>query len=213
MPTTVWSNVAVAVQSALAGAVAITAISKANPGVVSTGTTPTAGDYVLIAAQGMHQVDGRVFRVGTVVPATSFQLEGEDTTGYDTFTTPGTYQVITFGTTVSTVTGLTASGGEYEFDDTTTIHVAQRSQIPTVASALTYSMESIWDPADTAQIALKAASEAKTTRAVRFTFANGKKCLFNGYVGFTGVPTGTAQTKVICPLVFTVDRRVTNYAT
>lgn len=212
MATTVWSSVAVAVQSAIAAGVTITAISKANPGVASTATTPTTGDFVLITAQGMHQVDGRVFRVGTVVPATSFQLEGEDTTNYDTFTS-GQYQIITFGTSVTTVTGLTASGGEFEFADDTTIHVAQRSQIPTVASALTYSMESLWDPADAAQTALKAASLAKTTRAVRLSFSNGKKCVFNGYVGFTGVPTGTAQDKVICPLVFTVARAVTNYST
>lgn len=212
MATTVWSNVAVAVQSAIAAGVTVTAISKASTGVVSTGTTPSQGDFVLINAQGMHQVDGRVFRVGTVVASTSFQLEGEDTTNYDTFTS-GTYQVITFGTSVTSISGLTASGGEFEFADDTTIHVSQRSQIPTVATSLTYSMESLWDPADAAQIALKAASQAKSTRAVRISFSNGKKTVFNGYVGFTGVPTGTAQDKVICPLVFTVQRSITNYAT
>ena len=212
MIVSTWSNVAVSVESALAAGVAITAISKANPGVASTATTPTAGEYVLLTVQGMHQVDGRVFRVGTVVPATSFQLEGENTTDYGTFTS-GTYQTITFGTSVSTITGVTASGGEWEFDDVTTIHETQRSQIPTVASAMTFSMESIWDAADTGLAALEAASKLKDTRAVHIAFSNGQRVLFNGYVGLTMVPVGEAHRKVTTPLVFTVQRRLTRYAT
>ena len=62
-----WSNVGVDVQTALGSAITISAISKASTGVVSyTGTDPTNGDYVLIAANGMTQVNDRIFRVANV---------------------------------------------------------------------------------------------------------------------------------------------------
>lgn len=213
MPTvSIWSNVAVAVQSALGANKTITAITKANPAVVSSSAHGLAnGAYVLLTVQGMHQLNNRVFRVANQAAGT-FELEGEDSLLYDTFTS-GTANEITFGTTVSTITGVQSSGGEFEFADTTTIHDSQRSQVPTVAGALTYSMESIWDAGDAALVLLEKASTAKTTRAVRFTFSNGQKVLFNGYVGCTLMPGGTAQDKVITPLVFTVQAKPKTYST
>jgi hypothetical protein len=45
----VWSNVGIAIQSALAAAKTITAITKANPGVASSTTHGYSnGDYVLL---------------------------------------------------------------------------------------------------------------------------------------------------------------------
>lgn len=208
-----WSNVAIAIQSALAAALTITGITKANPGVVTyTGTDPVNGDYVLLTVQGMHQLDGRVFRVANVNGAgNTFELEGENTTSYDTFTS-GTLQIITFGTTLATATTLSASGGDFEFVDTTTIHQAIRTQIPGVAAPAVYSFENIWDVSDAGLVALKQASDLKATRAVRITFSNGQKVLFNGYIGATLLPVGAAQDKVVTPTVITMYGRPTTYA-
>jgi hypothetical protein len=209
-----WSNVAVAIQSALAAAVTINSISKASTGVVGyTGTDPSNGDYILLTVQGMHQVDGRIFRVANVNGAgNTLELEGENTTNYDTFTS-GTFEVITFGTTLATATSLSASGGDFEFVDTTTIHEAVRTQVPGVAAPAVYSFENIWDVADAGLVALKQASDLKAKRAVRITFANAQKVLFNGYVGATLLPVGSAQDKVITPTVITMHGRPTTYAT
>lgn len=214
MPVSLWSKVAVAVQSALAAAVTINSISKANPGVVGyTGTDPANGDIVLLAAQGMHQVDARLFRVaGVDVTLNTFQLEGENTTDYDTFSS-GSFQVVTFGTTLATATGLNASGGDFEFIDTTTIHDSVRKQIPGVASPAVFNFESIWDVADAGLVALKAASDNKAQRAVRITFANGQKVYFTGYIGATLLPVGSAQDKVTTPIAITMFGRPTTYAT
>ena len=58
-----WSNVGVDVQTSLASALTITAISKASTGVVSyTGTDPTNGDYVLIAQPGCRPLENDVLR-------------------------------------------------------------------------------------------------------------------------------------------------------
>lgn len=215
MGVSIWSNVGVAVQSALAVAVTISNITKANPAVVSyaTGTDPVNGDYVLLTVQGMNQVDGRVFRVANVNGAgNTFELEGVDSTTFGTFAS-GTFQVITFGTTLSTLTGLSSSGGEFNQIDTTTIHDDVAKSIPGLASAIVYNFESIWDPADAGLVALKAASDGKLRRAMRFTFANGQKVVFNGYVGYSGLPGGNAQDKVTTAVQITMESKPTVYAT
>lgn len=209
-----WNSVAVAIQSALATAQTVTAISKANPGVATYSGTDTYanGDYVKVTAVGMAQVNGRVFRVANVnTGAKTFELEGENTTSYDTFTS-GSIEEVTFGTTMSSATGLQASGGDFDFIDVTTIHDNVRKQITGAANPAVYTFESIWDVADTALIALKAASDQQAQRCVRFTFANGQKVVFNGYVGCALLPTGNAQDKVITQLVITMFGTPTYYS-
>lgn len=206
-----WSDVTVAMQSALATAVTITGLTNASPGVVShSGTDPSDGDYVLIAATGMPEVDGRVFRV-TGQAVGSFSLEGEDTTSFGTFTS-GSFQVITFGTTLATVSDLSASGGEFSFVDITTIHDNVAKQQPGLASAASFSMTNIWDAADTALLAMKSASDTKAARAFLFTFANGQIMTFSGYVGATLLPGGSAQDKVTTNTVVTMFGTPTYYA-
>lgn len=212
MAVTKWSNVGVAMQSAAAAAVAITGITQANPAVVATATTPANGDYVRLTVLGMSQVNGRVFRVAGVVANTSFQLDGVDSTNFDAFAS-GSFEVITFGTTFSTITGVTGNGGDFDFIDTTTIHDSIATQIPGLPSALSYSFENIWDVSDAALTAMKTASDNQEQRAFLFTFANGQKMVFNGYVGASLVPGGNAQDKVTTSTTVTAFGAPTYYAT
>jgi hypothetical protein len=209
-----WSGVAVAIQSALGAEQTIDSISKASPGVVTyQGTDPTNGVYVKLVVQGMHQLDGRVFRVANVnAGSNTLELEGENTTDYDTFVS-GTLQVITFGTTMSTARGVTSSGGDFNFIDTSTIHDNIQKQIPGQANALSFTFENLWDPSDAAQTALKAASDVQGERAIRITFATGNKIVFNGFVGATLSPGGTAQDVVTTSIVITAKGRLTVYQT
>jgi len=201
-------------QSALGDQLEITAISKANPGVVTIGSpigSVANGAYVVLSnIQGMTQVDGRVFRVAAAAGNT-FQLEGEDTSLYDTFTS-GVANVATLGTSLATATGLTASGGDFDFIDVTTIHDSTKKQIPGIASAAAYTFENLWDPGDTALAAMKTASDNQAQRVFRFTFSNGKIVVFNGYVGCTMLPVGNAQDKVTTQVVVTMFGRATMYA-
>lgn len=217
MAAKVWSNVQVAIQSALATAVTVGAggITKASPAVATyTGTDPSNGDYLYLSSiLGMYQLDERIVRAANVnAGANTVELEGVDSTLYDTMVS-GNMQVVTFGTTLSLITDVSVSGGDFEFIDTTTIHDITRTQIPGVASPIQFSMTAQWDPASTALLALKAASDAKAIRGVRFTFADGTKFLFPGYVGCTLVPTGSAQGLVTTPIVITGKGRATAYAT
>lgn len=213
MNITKWSSVGVAMQSALATAVVITGISKASPGVVSyTGTDPANGDYVLLDVEGMYQLDGRVVRVANVNSAgNTFELEGVDTTLFDTFVS-GSAQVLTFGINLTTAINMTGSGGDFDFIDVTTVHDTNKKQIPGLPNPATYTFDNIWDVADTALIAMKNASDNQQQRAMRFTFANGQKMVFVGYIGASLLPGGSAQDKVTTSVTITMFGKPTYYA-
>lgn len=207
----VWSNVSVAMQSALATADTITGITKANPGVVTaTAHGISNGTYVVLTVQGMSQLNGRVVRVANAATDT-FELEGVDTTNFDTFSS-GSCQAITYGTTLNTVRSLTSSGGDYNFIDTTTIHDNVATQIPGLAAAASYSFENIWDVSDAGLVALKSASDNKAQRAFKFTFADGQIMVFNGYVGASLLPGGSSQDLVTTSSVVTMFGAATYYS-
>lgn len=207
-----WSNVAIAMQSALAAAKTLTAITiGATATVTSTAHGYVNGDLVLISAQGMRQVDGRIFRVASST-TNNFVLEGEDTSGYDAFSS-GTAQLITFGTSITTATTVNGSGGDFDFIDTTTIHGNAKTQIPGLANPATYSFENIWDVSDAGLKAMKTASDAQAQRCFKFTFgAGGQVMLFNGYVGASLLPGGSAQDKVTTQTTVTMFGSPTYYA-
>lgn len=206
-----WSNVSVAFESALAAADTITAITKANPGVVtSTAHGLTNGDYVKLTIQGMSQLDGRVARVANAA-ADTFELEGIDTTLFDTFSS-GTAEGITYGTTIGTIRNLSASGGDPNFIDVTTIHDNVSKQIPGLSSAISYSLENIWDVSDTALLAMKTASDAQSQKAFKFMFADGQLMVFNGYISAPLLPTGSAQDLITSPATITLYGTPTYYA-
>jgi hypothetical protein len=207
-----WAGVAVAMQSALAATKTITGITKASPAVITSTTHGYAnGNYVLLSIQGMSQLDNKVVRVANQA-ANTFEAEGIDSTLFDTFST-GTAALITFGTTITSATSMSASGGDFDFIDTTTIHVNVKTQIPGLANPLNYTFDNLWDLADAAQVAMKLASDNQAQRCFRFTFGTGGPIMcFSGYVGFTGAPTGNAQDKVTASAVITAFGTPTYYA-
>lgn len=206
-----WSNVAVAMQSAIAADVPITAISKASEGVVTATNTYANGDFVYLKVQGMFQLDGRVARVKTV-SGSAFTLEGVDTTSFETFSS-GTCAKITFGTSITTATSLSSSGGDFDFIDTTTIHGNAKTQIPGLPNPSTYTFENIWDVSDAGLLAMKAAADAQGIRAFKFTFGTGGQIMvFAGYVGASLLPGGSAQDKVTTSAVITMNNSPSYYA-
>lgn len=209
-----WSGVAVAMQSALASSQVVSGVTKASPGVATYvgSDTYANGDIVLMTALGMYQINNRLFRVANVSTGSdTFELEGENTTAFDTFTS-GSIEEVTFGTSISTLTGLTASGGDFDFIDTTTIHDLVKQQVPGAANPIVFSFESVWDVSDAGLLAMKTASDSKAQRSFRFTFANSQKLYFRGYVGCTLLPVGNAQDKVTTQVVITMNGSPTVYS-
>lgn len=206
-----WSNVQVSLQSALATANTITGITNANPGVASSPSHGKAnGDYMVLTVNGMPALNDRVVRIANVTAGT-FELEGVDTTLLGTFTS-GSAQAITFGISMTTATGVNASGGEPEFADITTIHDNIRKQVPVVTSPMVIAFDSLFDASDAALLALKAAADALTKRAIRISYPSGAKIVFSGYVSASLTPTGSAQEAVKTGVTLTAAGRPTVYS-
>lgn len=209
---TVWKNVSVGMQSAIASALTITGITKASPGVATSSAHGLSnGDIVFLSINGMHQLNDKVVRVANVATNT-FELEGVDTTLFETFSS-GTAQKLTFGTSITTATTINASGGDFDFIDSTTIHDATKKQIPGLPSAITYQFDNIWDASDSGLLAMKSASDTQAKRAFKFQFGSGGKILyFAGYVGCAMLPGGQAQGLVTTSAVITMNGTPTYYA-
>lgn len=207
-----WSNVGIDVQTALGVAKTLTAITKASPAVAtSTAHGLANGEYVYLDVTGMFEVGQRVFRVANVT-ANTFELEGQDTTTFNTFVS-GTAQLVTFGASMTTAQDVSFSGGEPEFADVTTVHDNVRRRVPTVVSSMSATIGALYDRTDPAQIELGKATTQKTQRAIRLRFSNGNKLVGAAYCSAAGVPTGSAQEVVKTPITLEFQGLPTPYTT
>ncbi|MDP3213510.1 MAG: hypothetical protein Q8S73_05365, partial [Deltaproteobacteria bacterium] len=116
------SGLQMSMQSAIAAANTITAITNAAPGVFScTANGYSNGDLLLLEIEGMTQLNKRVVEVVSVATDT-FQIAGPDgatgmdTTNFGTFTS-GTAKKLTMGTSITGCQGFTSSGGDIKFED------------------------------------------------------------------------------------------------
>jgi Phage tail tube protein, TTP len=210
-----WSNVNVDIQTAIGAALTITAITKAATGVVtySGATDPANGDYVYLLVRGMRQLNKTVVRVANVnAAANTFELEGENTSLYETFVS-GTFAVITFGASADNIQDVNASGGDPEFADISTIHDNVRRRVPTVTSPMSISFTALHDLLDPFAIEAKKASKDLVQRGILIRFADGTKMVGAAYVSGAGVPTGSAQQVVQTALSLEFQGLPTNYAT
>lgn len=213
MKINVWSKVAVAVQTLLATAVALTAITKANPAEVSaTAHGFVLNDVVLLRVSGMTQLDYAVVRVTNPLTGT-FELDGIDSTSFDTFSATGsTAQKITFGANASTFQDVSSSGGESADILIKTIHTDQDRTIPGNRTPLVFSFGSIWDVGDAALVALKAFDASKTPCAVMFRFATGDLVYFAAYASSSLAPGGSGGNVVTTPVKLNVAGLLTTYS-
>jgi len=212
-----WTNVGVAVQSAIGAAKAFTSITAVNPGVASFVADPDLadGDFAVFkSVLGMYQLENRIARISAGSGAGPYlrTLEGVDCSLYSAATGGSAYE-LTFGNALSLVTGVTVSGGEPEFADITRIHDSQKIEVPTRTSPFRISFECLWDPTDTGLDALKTASDALAERGVRITFSSGYKAVFMGYISSTLLPTGSAGEAVKTTVEIRASGRPTFYTT
>lgn len=189
-----WTNQTVNAQSAIGSPIAISGITKASPGEVSTGgALPTNGQYVLLEVTGMNQVNRRIFKVSGS-GAGKFSI-GVDTTQFGTFAT-GTFKVVTFGLAFNSLRDIQSSGGDPVFEDTTTIHDPQDTQAIVSSSPQSFSATADWDPTDATLIACNTAFINRAPLGFRFADPDGSEYLFWAYVNAPLNPTVSGKKKV-----------------
>ena len=197
-------------ESAIASATTITAVTKDAPGVFSaTGHTFANGDAVLLEVVGMIELNGLLCSVVNVVAGTSFQVAGVDgVTGLDTtlFSTfsSGTARKVTLGTSITGVQDFNFAGGEIKTVDTTTVNDVVDTQIVVGASAQSADMTMQWDPASPAQAAMINAFKTRANKGFKVVWPDGANVKFYGTVGYTGAPGGGKQGVTVSPAKITM---------
>ncbi|SCX94192.1 Phage tail tube protein, TTP [Nitrosospira sp. Nl5] len=193
------SGLVLALQSAIAAAITVTGVTNDAPGIhTATAHGLSDGAFVLAEYQGMVEANMRIFEIVNK-DVNTFQFKdtttgsnGIDTTDWGVFST-GTVKLITFGTTLSGVTGFTPSGGEIKKVDSTEVSDLVDKETVVGATAMSYNMTMKWDPSAAAQIAMREAFEQREARAFKIKWPGGQYAVFYGTVGYSGMPGGDNQ--------------------
>ncbi|MFA5941417.1 MAG: phage tail tube protein [Sinimarinibacterium sp.] len=194
-------NAKVEAQSALASPVTVTAITKANPGVVSaTAHGYIDGDVVVLAiSSGMSQADGQAVRVANKT-TDDFECEGLDTTSFDTFVA-GTVRKVSTWVTLAKATAFSMPQASPPDIDVTVLLDTEQQVIPGLLPAFKGSIPSLFDPGSAAEALVKSATRNGTPTTIRATYtgSGGAMTITNSRVsggsGFAMDKGGVATTE------------------
>lgn len=200
------------VQKTLGGSKTITAITRANPGVVTSAAHGLSnGAVVVLAVAGMVQLNNVAARIAAVATNT-FELEGINTTDFTDFSS-GTAKEVTAWDTIGWATNLNMSGGSPKEIDMTTLDDRALQSAYGLSSAGSGTIEGFDQVADVGMLNLRAASDTQTTRAFRLSYASGQKRIFNANVSAGGGFSLAVNDAGKMSVAVTVRGRINEYAT
>ena len=192
MAVSLSNGVLLAVATAYASSLAVTAATNASASVLTVTNTLVTGDVVEYTS-GWSRANGRIFRLSAAT-ASSVTLEGLDTTSltqYPASTGGGSIRKINTFTQVTQLMGLTSSGGEPQYTTFSFLEQDFDSQIPTTTSAQSLALEIADDPLLAGYQAIKSIALSRTATALRVTFPQGGFMYYNGIFAFDETPSLT----------------------
>lgn len=178
------------IQTAIGAAQIISAISKANPGVLTySGAAPANGDYfVLTNILGMTELQDGVVKVSNVnAAANTYELTDQDTTSFTDFIS-GQMKPITFGAELEVATDFQISGGDTKFATYQLLKDKQEFEIPVGYNKAGATINAVWDPQDAGMAYVRNAARTSQKLAMKIVFPDGLEMLFFGYIGASGLP-------------------------
>lgn len=186
-------NTRVEVQQTTAAPITITAITKANPAVMSAAGLAN-GDIVVLAVQGMTELDGQIIRVANVSGGTA-ELEGVDSTEYGDFTS-GTAAEITAWVTLGEARSLTAGSTTPAKIDATTLLDSEKQYLFGQSEAPEISVQGLSNPLGVAAAVVEKNARSNTALGFRVTMSDKSIRLFRGYVSLPteSIPLGELVT-------------------
>lgn len=192
----------------------VSGITNANPGVATSTAHGLSNGALLAVVSGWQNLNNKVVRLASTLTNT-FALEGIDTTSttlYPSGSGAGTVQEITAFTQISQIMGFTTSGGDQQFTNFSFLEQNFETQIPTLFSAQSISIDIADDPSLAGYIALKAASDARATRALKLALPDGSFILYQGYVTLNETPTVTKGQVMQVKATISLQSRPVRYA-
>lgn len=194
-------NTRVEVEKTDGADVTISAISKANPAVVTyTGTTTLVdGDIIVISddTEGMQEVAGQIARVDNVDHgANTFELEGLNSTGFGTLSGTTTFYVISAWSTLAKARTVNATSPTPNKLDSTVLLDTEDQAVFSGNPAADISFEGLSDMLSEATGIIETAARANDPLGFRLTLSNGQKRYFRCYVTLPGesLPRGDLAT-------------------
>lgn len=193
MAITLSTGTSLSVAKTYAASVNFTAATNAAQCQLTTAAAHTlaVGDYIEVLS-GWGLLDQRVVRCGTGTTGSTIVLEGintTDTTKYPSGAGIGSFRKITAWTQLSQVKSLSASGGEQQFADITSIVDVVTRQMPTIRGAVNMTVDCFDDPSLAWYADVTVADEARKPYGLLMAFPNGSKLVANAYWSLLRVPT------------------------
>ena len=186
-------------QSAISAKQAITAITKANPAVITyAGADMANGDYIALTDMfGMTEFEEAMVKAANVnTTANTFEAEDQNSTGYGTFAT-GNLQVVTMATELGDGTGFTINGFEQQFAEYNLLRDRITRKLPTTVSAGGIELPMLWDPTTAAAQAIVSAADSAARLGFKVLFPDGLEMIFFGYIGASGLPRTEGNNSVM----------------
>lgn len=194
--------------------VTVTAISNANPAIVSAaGHTFVKGDIVVLNV-GWVKATARAFRVLAVTANVSFTVEGLDTTSiarYPVGSSAGTVKKVLTWVNIPQITEVATSGGEQQFYQFGFLEEDDDRQIPTTKSPSVLTLTVADDPSQAFVAVVEAADEIKEQRVQRLNLVNGDSIFYNSIASITSTPSLTRNQIMVRVITLAQQGRVTRY--
>lgn len=191
----------------------ITAISNADPAVVSATNTLADGDIIEVTS-GWLRLTEKVVRVDNPT-ASDFELESIDTSLTSIYPSgggAGSFRVISGWTQLAQILSSSSTGGEQQFLTYQLLEADAEKRIPTTKSAagLTFSVAD--DPTLPGYILASEANDDRLPRAVKITLPSGAVLLYNAYISLNKTPTLTVNEVMACEVTMSLLAEPVRYA-
>jgi hypothetical protein len=213
MASSLPNGAALALATAYATALSVTAASNASAAVLTVTNSLSVGDYVEYVS-GWSRANNRIFRLSAVTGTTA-TLEGLDsssTTLYPVGGGTGTIRKINTWTSITQVVDTVLSGGDLQ---TTTFQYLENDfeqELSTVVAASSIDLTLGDDPSLAGYAALKAASDTRGTAAFRIVLPTGSILLYNTKPFLNETPTTTKNELMTVAAKLNLLGKVTRYA-
>lgn len=192
----------------------VSAVTNASPAVATSTAHGLSNGALVLVASGWSRLNARVLRLASVATnAASF--DGFDSSSTSVFTPGGgigTMTEITALTQITQIMGFETTGGDQQFVNYSFLEQDFETQLPTITSAQSIKISIADDPSLAGYIALKAAGEARATRALKLLLKDGSFVLYNGVVSFNETPTVTKGAIMTVSATFSLTGRPVRYA-
>ena len=190
--------------SAYGASKAMSAVTKANPGVATLEAAHgvSTDDFIEVTS-GWTRLNNKIVKAGTVatndVPLLGINTSG---TAYPSGSGVGSIREISTWVQVAQIMNSTSEGGEQQFGTVQFLESDSEIRFPTIKSAGGMSMSIADDPTLAGYIALSEANDDRLPRALKADLPNGGVLVYNCYVSLNKTPSMTVNEVMSCPVTF-----------